>query len=65
VSFTWRDVSLERNEALSSAMVVRGTAPFSRIHVRLEDRKLALAVCLARGSSPLCGLKEPVVLDLG
>jgi hypothetical protein len=110
VSFTWRDVSPERNEALPSAMVVRGTAyyrprtqlplgaglrvqlldqsvnppkllietvvrsaweepiPFTlRLppDVRLKGRKLAIAVRLARGSSPLYGLKEPLALDLG
>lgn len=110
VSFSWRDVSPERNESLPSTMIVRGTAyyrpktqlplgaelrvqlldqsvnpsklltetvvrtaweepiPFSLrlpLDVRLEGRKLVIAVRLARGSSPLYGLKEPLVLDLG
>jgi len=32
--------------------------------MKLESRKLALAVRLARGSSPLYGLREPLLLDL-
>jgi uncharacterized lipoprotein YbaY len=31
--------------------------------VRLEGRKLAIAIRLARGSSPLYGLKEPLALE--
>jgi hypothetical protein len=32
--------------------------------MKLDGRKLAIAVRLARGSSPLYGLKEPQGLDL-
>ena len=32
--------------------------------MKLQGRKLALAVRLARGSSPLYGLKQPLALDL-
>jgi hypothetical protein len=32
--------------------------------MKLEDRKLAITVRLARGSSPLYGLKEPQALTV-
>jgi hypothetical protein len=33
-------------------------------NMKLEDRKLAITVRLARGSSPLYGLKEPQALTV-